>query len=398
MWAEGAALPHPQFLLVESLDASNGEKGGRVPLSLDYTKRLLARLDLEKAPEEVLDCPSYWDDTPCDLYFEACEELVYRDPKAALKAAEIAPRLATAVPEEDSPDGRRKHRDLLVRAHGILGSAFRSLGRHAEAWQSLNRASRLARKTISAQASTLLYRRLAYLAAAENKLDEALALAKKAKDVSDSQNDLGAGFTVRGYVRVKLGLYSDAVRDFGKALSIIDPKRDPGKGEPKRMRYAAVHNLLYAIAQNPSPESLGDLRFYLREARKLVPAHRRSLPRYQLYWIEGLILLKLGSGRRGERLLHRAQAGFLEIGACFETALIGLDISEIYRDEGRWGELEELASETFRQFEALSADAEAIAALKLWKEAIKGEKLEDKLLSEVGATLAARMRGNVVLA
>ncbi len=364
-----------------------------MPLSLDYAKRLLAKVDLRDDPQAVLDCPSYWDETPCRLYFEACEELAYLDPEAVLKAAETAPRLAAAVTEEDSPEGRREHRDRLVWAHCILGSAYRAVAEQADARRVFNQALRLARKGISPGARTLLYRRLAYLEAAENKLDQALERANQAKDASDGPNNLGAAYAVRGYVNVKLGHYSDAVRDFGKALSIIDPRKDAG-GEARRMRYAAIHNLLYAISQNASPESLGDVRFYLRQARKLVPAHRRSLPRYQLYWIEGLILIKLGSGRRGERLLHRAHAGFREVGACFELALIALDISELYRDEGRCGELEELAGETFRQFKVLSADAEAIAALKLWKEAIDGQELEDSLLSEVGEKLSARMRGH----
>lgn len=342
--------------------------------SLDYAKRLLAKVDLENDPQAVLDCPSYWDETPCRLYFEACEDLVHRHPAAALKAAETAPRLAAAVPEEDSPQGRRKHRDQRVRADGILGSAYRSLGRHAEARQALGQALHLARKGTSPAARTLLYRRIAYLDAVEKKYDQALKRANRAKEVSDGANSLGGAYVVRGYVKVKLGQYSDGVRDFGKALSIIDPRKDTG-GEAKRLRYSAVHNLLYAISQNPSPESLGDVRFYLRQARKLVPAHRRSLPRYLLYWLEGLILIKLGSGRRGERLLLRAREGFREVGACFELALVGLDISALYRDEGRNAELEELAAETYRQFMGLSADAEAIAALKLWKDAIDRQEL-----------------------
>ncbi len=362
-----------------------------MPLSLDYAKRLLAKVDLENDPEVVLECQSYWDETPCRLYFEACEELIYRTPEAAVKAAAVAPRLAAAVPEGDSPEGRREHRDRLVRGHCILGSASRATGRHGAARQAFYRALRVARKGISPGTSALLNRRIAYLGAAENKLAQALKRAQRAKELSADANSLGAAYTVRGYVYVKFGRYSDGVRDFGKALSILDRRKDSG-GEAERMRYAAVHNLLYAISKNPSPESLGDVRFYMRQARKLVPSHRRSLPRYQLYWVEGLVFIKLGSGRRGERLLHRAQAGFREVGAPFEMALVGLDISELYRDEGRWEELEELAGATFCQFKALSADAEAIAALKLWREAVESREVADELLAKVKAELATRMR------
>ena len=362
-----------------------------MPLSLDYAKRLVAKLDLPDEAELVLDCPSYWDETPCRLFFERCEELAFHTPQQAVKTAEIAPRLAETVREENNPDGRRKRRELLVRAHTILGSAYRAVGRHYEAEQTFARALRLGRAGIGLEIQALLHRRIAYLRAAQNRLAEAIDFANLAVKISQHPNAVAAAHTARGYVNVKLGRYSDGVRDLGMALSIINPKQDPGMGEAKRIRHSAVHNLAYAISQSPSPESLGDVQFYLRQARKLVPHHRRSLPRYQLYWLEGMSLIKLGSGRRGERLFQRARAGFKEIGAIFELALINLDLSELYRDEERWPELAQLAEETFHIFRKLPADAEAIAALSLWMEAASAQQLENKIILRIKAGLCERM-------
>ena len=91
-----------------------------MPLSLDYAKRLLAKVDLENDPHMVLESPSYWDKTPCRLYFEACEDLIYRQPKAALKAMDASSldtdalggdpvvEVLTRAPHNDAPIGGLK--------------------------------------------------------------------------------------------------------------------------------------------------------------------------------------------------------------------------------------------------------------------------------------------------
>ena len=95
--------------------------------------------------------------------------------------------------------------------------------------------------------------------------------------------------------------------------------------------------------------------------------------------------------QHAERLFRRARQGFLELGAPFELALVGLDLSELLKREGRWSELEDLAAETFESDCLLSADTESIAALSLWMDAVRAKKLDDGVVADVRLKLEQRM-------
>ena len=357
-------------------------------------RHLLVRLDLPREAEVILHRPEYWNVAVCEGYFELCEEWLYHAPEDALEAAEIAPRLALILPEEGGEQGRLRHRERLVRGYAILGGACRAAGRHRASERAYAQALRAGRQGISQALRCQLDRWMAYLRCAQHRLEEALELADRAVELSDSDNARGGALVVRGYVHVRMGYFSDGVRDFSKALSMIDLDSDPAnRRRLLRVRYAATHNLAHAISRSPSPESLETARSQLRRARQLMPAHGRSLPRHQLCWLEGQCLIKLGSARHGEALLRRAREGFRDVGAPFEMALAGLDLSELYRKERRWAELAELASDTFQRFERLSADTEAVAALSLWLKAAGRARLGGELIHKVRCQLdAARGR------
>ncbi len=95
---------------------------------------------------------------------------------------------------------------------------------------------------------------------------------------------------------------------------------------------------------------------------------------------------------RGEQRLKKALAGFLKFQVPYEIALVSLDLSALYRFQKRWAELEELASDTHRRFRELREDSEAVAALKLWLDAVRSRSLSEELISEVKTKLEARMK------
>ena len=362
--------------------------------SRDRVRQLLAQLDLPNEAERVLHDPNCWNEAFCEKYFELCEEWLYHAPEDALRAAEFAPRLALVLPEEGSPEWRLRHRERLVRGYAILGGARRAVGQYRASEEAYAHAWRIGRQGVSLELRCMLDRWMAYLRCTQNRLEEALELANRAVELSNSRNARGGALAVRGYVHVRMAYFSDGVRDFSRALSMIDPADDPAhRGRHLRVRYAATHNLAYAISQSPSPESLKAAQSHLRRAQRLLPSHTRSLPRHQLCWLEGQCLLKLGFPRRAESLLRQAREGLRDVGAPFEMAMAGLDLSELYRKEGRWAELAEIASDTFRRFERLSADTEAIAALALWLDAAARCQLEGELIYKVRRQLdAARGR------
>ena len=124
--------------------------------------------------------------------------------------------------------------------------------------------------------------------------------------------------------------------------------------------------------------------------------HRRSIPKQKLYWVEGLVLLKLCLWRRAEQLLKKARGGLLALGAPLEIALVSLDLSALYHLEGRWADLEELAADTYRRFCDLSADSEAIAALCLWKDGVEMRTLTDEVISAAKTAIEERMRYGIL--
>ncbi len=95
---------------------------------------------------------------------------------------------------------------------------------------------------------------------------------------------------------------------------------------------------------------------------------------------------------RGELRLRKALAGFLKFQVPYEIALVTLDLSALLRFQKRWAELEELSADTFRRFQELREDAEALAALKLWLDAVRSRSLSEELISEVKTALEVRMR------
>ncbi len=64
------------------------------------------------------------------IFLEWLNQLVWDDPQAAVKWAEVAPELALMV---ETPEGRQAKRENVVRGYAILGSAYRATSRHEKA-------------------------------------------------------------------------------------------------------------------------------------------------------------------------------------------------------------------------------------------------------------------------
>ena len=354
-----------------------------MPHKPEYAQRLLRELDLPDHAERILESPKYWDPGFAEVYFDHCEEVLFHDPGAARRLAEIALRLAHSLPE--GRGSLPRNQDLLVRACWINGSYWRKVGLPKYAESPYKKA--LGIKGISNSVRATLYLNLAVLRASQKRFNEAEQLVDRAEKIHQAEGDskgVGHALSIRGYIYNESGRFADAVPQLGKALSTINPHLDPECG---RFHYSATHNLGYAISQCPSPRALGDAQIQLHRARKTIGARRRSVPRYKLYWVEGKALVKLGSTKIGERRFTYAHKGLLELHAFSEAALVELDISVIYRDEGRWDELEELAAKSFERFQELSAGEEALAALSLWLRAVRKRNLEDEILVKVRSTL-----------
>ncbi len=366
-----------------------------------HTKKHAQKLlrDMPEDPEELLARPNYWDPQFLEVYFEHCDEVLFDDPRAGLKLAEVALRLALAALEPDpggdaTPETKkppadaeqlRWSRELQVRSYVTHASALRATGQLGAAEATYGTARRLAEDGIRPSEEARLKIRLAVLRIDQHKLDEAHELCQEAIEVYESAKDrrrLATAYTILGLAQCTAGDFYEAIESFGEVLA--NPAAD------ERASHAAVFNLAYAFTHSTDPGAVVTAQRWIAKARKAIRNQRRTLLRNKLTLIEGKLYLKLGLDRHAERLFRRARNGFMNLGAPFELAMASLDLSTVLHREERWPEFEEMAAETYNRFRELSADTEATAALSLWMDGARTRKLKAKVIAEVSEKVQKR--------
>ncbi len=355
-----------------------------------WAKRLLGRLPAVRfslrrskspaiSPEELLENPSYWDPTFLRLYLDRLDGWIFEDPQKALKWAEVAPRLALKVPEDDGPEGRQAHREGLLKAYAILGGAYRATSRHNDAEGSYRLAWRIAEsEAIRPAVRVFLNQRLSYLRACQGRLKEALRLLGEALEIQGPEPCLDRSDTLvrRGYALAELGQLPDSIESFKDALQAIDPKES---ATAKRTYLAAVHNLADVIARailagTMNHAAASTALNYVRKMRELLKGKRLSVAFHKLNWTEALCWRALGMDARAEQAFKVARRGFLRLRLPWEIALVSLDLCTLHRDCGEWLALESLAADTCRRFRALSGNTQALTALSLCVDAARARR------------------------
>ncbi len=300
------------------------------------------------------------------LFFEWLDQRIFDDPQAALRWAEVAPELAAMV---ESPEGHQANREKLVRGYAMLGSAYRAVSRHGEADVQYRNALDIAEaEPIGPEVSAELLRRLANLRDCQGKPKAALEMLDTALETSD-EPCLGRWnvLACRARVLTRLGRNSEAIEDCGQVLEQIKVK---GPAE-KRTHYAAGSALAYALRGAGSAASCWLALEYVGKAKQVAP--RSSPAMYHLEWIEGSIWARLQVrgvrtgyclAQEAENALLRAFYGFQKLRLPWEITLVGLDLTQFYRDLDRWKTARKIALEALKRFEILSGEGRALKALE----------------------------------
>lgn len=112
----------------------------------------------------------------------------------------------------------------------------------------------------------------------------------------------------------------------------------------------------------------------LPEARRLASQFGKALDLVRLRWVQGLT--SAGLGRTDEAIgeLSQVREEFLSRGIAFDAALASLDLAILYLEDGRLPEVKTLAHQTVSLFKAQGVDREALAAIKLFREAAEKEE------------------------
>ena len=160
--------------------------------------------------------------------------------------------------------------------------------------------------------------------------------------------------------------YRRALEIYQEALSLFQPETDP------RFYCSVHHNLTLTLCE------LGDLHAAaeaLETGRALYQACPDAHSQARLAWVEGKIALGFGHLARAEEAFLAVRKGFIEAGNGYDTAMVSLDLALVYATQGRSAELKRLAEEMHAIFESQEIHREALAALLLFQQAARDERL-----------------------
>ncbi len=329
----------------------------------------------------------YWTEEIFFRFTERCNEVTFENPRHGLEVSRHAPELARKVAPRATQPAL-----IHMTALAVLGSGYRAVGNCRESEKSYAAALVYARELSELETAELKLR-IAYLRREQRRFKAAFELINEAIRTYRRDGDLtrphflGCCYLARGLIHWEDGSAGHAILDLSRALNHIDIEFD------SKVYYSAMHNLAVALADCPDPRALGEVEKLLKQAQRRIPYRGRHLSKFKIKWLKGLIHLRFGLTRQGERLLQAARKGFIELGAAHEVAVVSLDLALLHLDEGRepW-EIEAFAVETYRLCRDLSADEEALAALAIWRHAAAQGELTSEVVQAARKTIAQLMK------
>lgn len=160
--------------------------------------------------------------------------------------------------------------------------------------------------------------------------------------------------------------YRQALDTYQGALVDLQPETDP------RFYCTVHHNLTLTLCE------LGDhhaASASLETGRALYQACPDAHTQARLAWVEGKIALGFGHLTTAEEAFLAVRRGFIEQGNGYDAAMVSLDLALVYAKQGRMANLKHLAEEMHSIFESNEIHREALAALLLFQQAAREERL-----------------------
>lgn len=311
---------------------------------------------------------------------EICLDLVYAEAGRAEELAELALVLAQGL------DARRYGtglvNDFKAKAWACLGEVLRSRADLRGADEAFAVAESL---LVDGTGDVLEEARLLELKAtlrrdqlrldeAHGLLDDVIAVYRQFRDF----HQVGRALVQKGSVYGAANDFEPAIRWLRKGLGLIDPTRE------RRLELSTRHSLMLYLHESGRDQ---EARFLLKASRPEFVEHGGELLKLRLRWLEGKIQQSLEHFGEAEAALVEARRGFLGQGAGFSAALVCLDLAGLYAGQSRAGEMRQLAEEMLPIFQSRDIHREAIAALIVFQQAVRMEKLSSDLLDEIRSFL-----------
>jgi len=316
----------------------------------------------------------------CERLLDLSQDWGFQNPARALELAELG--VGVAMRLNPAVYGKSRVNDLFARAWATQGNAQRIQSHFQEAEKSFAQAEGLLKQGTGdpLEKAHLLLHRASFLGGRQRfgeafrLLDRVTAIARRC---DDSQLQ-GRVLVTRGFL---LGFARDpeaAIRYLKEGIRKLSPSSD------LRLLVAAHHNLTLFLTESGKYHEALKL---LAGARPLYHQLGDQMSLIRLRWLEGKIAIALGLLPEAEELLEAVRKDLIERELGFDTALLSLDLADIYARQGRGAEMRRLAEEMIPIFRSRDVHREALAALLTFQRAAEMECVTLGLIREVSAYL-----------
>jgi tetratricopeptide (TPR) repeat protein len=282
----------------------------------------------------------------------------YRSPRKTLHLARLA-LAAVAACAPKAAGGERALADLKAEAWRAFANAQRICGNLPEAEKAFTAALQdFEAGTGSPGLRARVLSQLSSLRVFQRRFEEAVAFAEEAAKIYDElgEDHLLAGALVQQATPwIYSGKPERAAKILLRALPGIDRSLD------FQLFLAAHHNLARCYIDLGQPEEALALHFKARELYQECVDDPMILLRAT--WQEGQLLREIGHLRNAEAALLRARQGFAEQGLAYESAMVSLDLAEVYSKLGLAAELQRTIAEALPIFRSLRVEREFMASL-----------------------------------
>lgn len=299
------------------------------------------------------------------LIVRLCEEsskAAAADSGRAVELAELALRGAELTPGEEAFRQR-----LQGFAWAFLGNARRVAGDLPAADQAFGHFQRLWKAPSSADPGLLENWRVFDLESSlrreQRRWDEALGLHDQA--LADAPAEQRGRILVnKAVTHEQKGDHELAIATFTQAAQLVDIRREP------RLGFALQANLALNLCRLNRFTEAEEL---LPKARRIAVQLGNGLDLVRLRWVEGLTAAGLGRADEAILALSHVRSEFASRGIAYDAALVTMELAVLYLEKARHQEVRMLARQMAPIFQAQRVHREALAALKLFRDAVVKE-------------------------
>jgi tetratricopeptide (TPR) repeat protein/transcriptional regulator with XRE-family HTH domain len=209
----------------------------------------------------------------------------------------------------------------------------------------------------------------------ERQFEKALALLDEAYAISRCPARI---LIKKAFTREVMGEYGQAIEVLLQAEPLLDRSTEP------RLWYKHRANLAVNYSHIGDHDKAAGL---IEEARSVAIELGDELDLLRLLWVGGRIAAGLGRREEAHQNLTQAARQFEARDMWYDVALSQLEIAALLIEEGRAGEVSALARDLVKIFDAKGVHREALAALRLFREATQRAEATAELARAVLAFL-----------